>query len=180
MDHSRCGAGGGRARVLGVGAAVVAWVFLSGSYANAQVGDDVVPLPSTAVTRPDAIPVASVARGGEPLVGWRALGTSTGPGTTPIVNILGSVASFDDAGRVASQRTLVPGRAASTAGRRRSTSNKTLAVVIVAVTGFFVGGYLGAAIEGHSCACDDPGMLGAMVGAPIGAVAGAVVGVKLF
>ena len=180
MNHSGRGAGGGRARVLGVGAAVVAWVFLAGSYAHAQVGGDVVPLPSTSITRPDALPVVDIARGGELPVRWAALGTSTGPGTTPTVNLLGSPASFDDAGRVASQRTLVPGRAASTAGRRRSTSNKTLAVAIVAVTGFFVGGYLGAAIEGHSCACDDPGMLGAMVGAPIGAVAGAVVGVKLF
>jgi hypothetical protein len=139
-----------------VGAAVVAWVFLSGSYAHAQVGDDVIPLPSTSFTRPDALPIVDTARGGGQLVGWTALST------------------------VVPQRTLVQGRAPSTAGRRRTTGNKTLAVAIVAATGFFVGGYLGAAIEGHSCACDDPGMLGAMVGAPIGAVAGAVLGVKLF
>jgi hypothetical protein len=65
-------------------------------------------------------------------------------------------------------------------GRRRSTAHKALNVAIVATAGFFLGGYLGAAIEGNRCACDDPGMLGAMIGAPLGAVAGAVVSVKLF
>jgi hypothetical protein len=49
----------------------------------------------------------------------------------------------------------------------------------VADAGFLAGAYLGAAIEGQGCVCDDPGMLGAMIGAPIGDVAGAVVGVKL-
>jgi hypothetical protein len=168
------------ARGLGVSAAVVAWLFLSGSYAHAQVGGDVVPLPSASVAQPDTIPVAHITRGGEQPVQWAALDASTGLGATPRVNPLGSPASFDDAARLASQRTLMPAGAASTAGRRRSTGNKTLAVVIVATTGFFVGGYLGAAIEGRRCACDDPGMLGAMIGAPIGAAAGAVVSLKLF
>ena len=72
------------------------------------------------------------------------------------------------------------GRATSTAGGRRSTNNKTLNVVIAATAGLFLGGYLGAAIEGNRCQCDDPGMVGAMIGAPIGAAAGAVVAVKFF
>lgn len=155
MNPSRCRAGVG-VRLDGVVVAIVASVLLSGSYANAQVGGDVVPLPSTSITRPDATPVASMARGGGLPGQWAALAT------------------------MSPQRTLVPGRAASIAGRRRSTGNKTLAVMIVATTGFFVGGYLGAAIEGQRCACDDPGMLGAMIGAPIGAAAGALMGVKLF
>ncbi len=34
--------------------------------------------------------------------------------------------------------------------------------------GFFAGGYIGAAIEGDSCQCDDPGLKGALTGMPIG------------
>jgi hypothetical protein len=42
--------------------------------------------------------------------------------------------------------------------------------------GFFLGGYLGAKIEGDDCNCDDPGLKGAIIGAPIGAVVGGVLG----
>jgi hypothetical protein len=45
-----------------------------------------------------------------------------------------------------------------------------------ATAGFFAGGYLGAAIEGDRCHCDDPGLMGALIGAPIGATAGGVLG----
>ena len=174
MNHSRCGAGKERVRGLGVGAAVVAWVFLAGSYAHAQVGGDVVPLPSTSITRPDALPVVDIARGGELPVRWAALGT------TPGMDLRGSPGSFDFAGTAVSQRTRVPGRAASPAGAHRSTSRNVLAGVIGAAAGFVAGAYLGAAIEGQGCACDDPGMRGAMIGAPIGAVVGGVLGVKLY
>ena len=47
------------------------------------------------------------------------------------------------------------------------------------VGGFFLGGILGARLEGNSCACDDPGLKGFLIGAPIGAVAGAVAGVAM-
>lgn len=40
--------------------------------------------------------------------------------------------------------------------------------------GFFAGGYIGAAIEGDSCQCDDPGLKGALTGMPIGAAAAAI------
>jgi hypothetical protein len=40
------------------------------------------------------------------------------------------------------------------------------------------GGYLGAAIEGDRCHCDDPGLKGALIGAPIGAVAGGILGAR--
>ena len=40
--------------------------------------------------------------------------------------------------------------------------------------GFFAGGYIGAAIEGDSCQCDDPGLKGALIGMPIGAAAAAI------
>jgi hypothetical protein len=106
--------------------------------------------------------------------------TSAGLGATLGINLPRSPGSFDYADGVASQRTPVQGRATTTAGGRRSTNNKTLNVVIAATAGLFLGGYLGAAIEGNRCQCDDPGMVGAMIGAPIGAAAGAVVAVKLF
>jgi hypothetical protein len=45
-----------------------------------------------------------------------------------------------------------------------------------ATGGFFGGGFLGAAIEGDSCSCDDPGLKGFLIGAPVGAVAGGILG----
>jgi hypothetical protein len=45
-----------------------------------------------------------------------------------------------------------------------------------ATGGFFGGGFLGAAIEGDSCSCDDPGLKGFLIGAPAGAVAGGILG----
>lgn len=40
--------------------------------------------------------------------------------------------------------------------------------------GFFAGGYIGAAIEGDRCNCDDPGLMGALIGMPIGAASAAI------
>jgi hypothetical protein len=65
-------------------------------------------------------------------------------------------------------------------GRGRSTARKVTGAVIGAVGGFFGGGFLGAAIEGDRCDCDDPGFLGFLIGAPTGAVVGGIVGYKLF
>jgi len=53
---------------------------------------------------------------------------------------------------------------------------RTLAGIAGGVAGFFAGGIIGAKLEGD-CACDDPGLLGAVIGAPIGAAVGAIVGV---
>jgi len=47
------------------------------------------------------------------------------------------------------------------------------------VGGFFLGGMLGASLEGNRCVCDDPGLKGFLIGAPIGAVAGAIAGVAM-
>ena len=71
--------------------------------------------------------------------------------------------------------------AAATPGpkRRRSVARKILGGVLGGVGGFVGGLYLGAAIEGESCNCDDPGLRGAVVGAPIGLVLGAIAGVAL-
>ena len=40
--------------------------------------------------------------------------------------------------------------------------------------GFFAGAYIGAAIEGDRCNCDDPGLQGALIGMPIGTAAAAI------
>ena len=72
----------------------------------------------------------------------------------------------------------VTGASAQTAasGRRRSATRKILGGAIGATGGFFAGGYLGAAIEGDRCQCDDPGLKGALIGAPVGAVIGGILG----
>lgn len=49
---------------------------------------------------------------------------------------------------------------------------------IAGAGGFFGGGFLGAAIEGDRCDCDDPGLVGFLVGAPIGTAVGAILGWK--
>jgi hypothetical protein len=60
--------------------------------------------------------------------------------------------------------------------RKHSTARKIVGAAVGAVGGFFLGGYAGAAIEGDSCNCDDPGFKGFLIGAPIGAVAGGIFG----
>jgi hypothetical protein len=62
--------------------------------------------------------------------------------------------------------------------RRRGVGRMILGAVVGGVGGFFAGGYLGAAIEGDRCGCDDPGLKGALIGAPIGAATGAILGAR--
>jgi hypothetical protein len=68
------------------------------------------------------------------------------------------------------------GTARSGSGSKRSVTRKFIGGAIGAAAGFFAGGYIGAAIEGDSCHCDDPGLKGALIGAPVGAVAGGILG----
>ena len=63
-------------------------------------------------------------------------------------------------------------------GRARSTKRIVAGAIVGGVGGFFVGGFLGAHIEGDRCNCDDPGVRGFLIGAPIGAVTGAIAGAK--
>jgi hypothetical protein len=58
----------------------------------------------------------------------------------------------------------------------RSKGMRALFAAIGGAGGFFGGLFLGAAIEGDSCNCDDPGLKGALIGAPIGAALGAITG----
>lgn len=64
------------------------------------------------------------------------------------------------------------------ASRERSTRRKVFGAIVGGVGGFFGGVFLGAAIEGDRCNCDDPGLLGALIGGPVGGVAGGVLGYK--
>jgi hypothetical protein len=66
------------------------------------------------------------------------------------------------------------------ARRPRSVARKVTGGILGAVGGFFGGGFLGAAIEGDRCECDDPGFVGFLIGAPTGAVIGGIVGAKFF
>jgi hypothetical protein len=59
---------------------------------------------------------------------------------------------------------------------QRSWPRRLIGGLVGGAGGFFLGGYLGASIEGDSCDCDDPGLKGALIGAPIGAVVGGVLG----
>jgi hypothetical protein len=63
-------------------------------------------------------------------------------------------------------------------GRDRSVRRKVLGGIVGAVGGFFGGLFLGAAIEGDRCDCDDPGLVGALIGGPVGGVAGGILGYK--
>ena len=65
-------------------------------------------------------------------------------------------------------------------GRKRSVGRRILGGAIGATGGLFAGGYLGAAIEGDRCNCDDPGLVGALIGAPVGAVVGGFLGALFF
>ncbi|MBP1778412.1 MAG: hypothetical protein H6Q86_4423 [candidate division NC10 bacterium] len=127
----------------------------AGSYANAQARSYPIALPSVWVTLPDTVRLPTTPRGGEEPLQRAALNLSTGLETIPGRDRRRSPGSFDDAATAVWRTTGAPAR-------------------------FFAGAYLGAAIEGQGCSCDDPGLQGAMIGAPIGAVVGAIVGVKLF
>jgi len=66
--------------------------------------------------------------------------------------------------------------------RNRGMNGGRAAVIAVAsIAGLFAGAYAGAAIENkyHPCACDDPGLQGALIGMPIGAIAGGVLAAVL-
>ena len=85
-----------------------------------------------------------------------------------------------ESGAVADRQTQAPTHQSSSAPRERSLTRKIVGGALGALGGFFGGLYLGAAIEGDSCNCDDPGLKGALIGAPIGAVVGGIVGAKWF
>lgn len=64
-------------------------------------------------------------------------------------------------------------------GNRSSRARRVAGAVIGVIGGFWLGAEIGAALEGDSCNCDDPGMMGFIVGAPVGAAIGGVLGALL-
>jgi hypothetical protein len=63
--------------------------------------------------------------------------------------------------------------------RTSTVARRVLGGAIGATAGFFGGGFLGAAIEGDRCDCDDPGFVGFWIGAPTGAAVGGILGATL-
>jgi hypothetical protein len=92
-------------------------------------------------------------------------------------DVLPLVAPLDTRRVAAWAEPSIPAPTASASKRQRSGGRKALGAIVGAAGGFFVGGYLGAVIEGD-CNCDDPGLRGAIIGAPIGAVTGGILGYK--
>ncbi len=63
--------------------------------------------------------------------------------------------------------------------RRGSRARQVTAGIIGGVLGMWAGAEFGAALEGDSCHCDSPGMMGALYGASAGGTIGAVLGAFL-
>jgi hypothetical protein len=84
-------------------------------------------------------------------------------------------------------RRTAPVRIGFAGAKRRATQQvsystpglRALTAFALGLGGLVVGGRIGAAIEGDSCRCDDPGIKGFVIGAPIGAAIGAIIGLAL-
>ena len=57
---------------------------------------------------------------------------------------------------------------------KMGTGQRVAWTALAGLGGFFAGAYIGAAIEGDRCNCDDPGFQGALIGMPIGTAAAAI------
>ena len=57
---------------------------------------------------------------------------------------------------------------------KMGTGQRIVWTSLAGLGGFFAGAYIGAAIEGDSCNCDDPGLKGAFIGMPVGTAAAAI------
>jgi hypothetical protein len=77
----------------------------------------------------------------------------------------------------AENRRLVGPVSSGPAGQRLSRPTRAAIFTAIGVVGgIYAGACVGAAIEGDSCRCDDPGLKGALIGIPIGAAGGGSLG----
>jgi hypothetical protein len=90
------------------------------------------------------------------------------PDTTPARPMLSPAAIS----RVVVQRTPV---SAGAPRLMRRGGGRAMWTVLGALGGAVAGAYVGVKMEGR-CACDDPGMKGALIGLPVGAIAGGLTG----
>lgn len=168
------------ASLAGVFAGVVVSVLLSAGNGYAQASGD----PVVAQVRDLNLPISEevfrfAVRSEVPVGGlWAELGARRWPKNALPMNVSRSVATLGNGAAVVLHREPVPVGQAPSGSQRRSTWRKVAGGVVGGVGGFFGGGYLGAAIEGDRCNCDDPGLKGFVVGAPIGALIGGILGAK--
>jgi len=111
--------------------------------------------------------------------GFAQTGVDSGAPPNATVNLRQYIASADF-GYVVISEAKAPAFQATGSRRQRSTTRKVIGTIVGGVGGFFGGGFLGAAIEGDRCDCDDPGFVGFLIGAPTGAAVGAILGYKFF
>ena len=99
------------------------------------------------------------------------------PPTGPVPGIRASIAhvSFDG---TANERSVAFSRPMRTNTNRPTSAQRASAAIALGFIGMLGGAWIGAKLEGD-CACDDPGLSGALIGMPIGAVLGAVAGWRL-
>ena len=96
------------------------------------------------------------------------------PPTRPIPGIRASIAHVTFNG-TADERSVAVRRSMRTPTSGPTPAQKASAAIALGFLGMLGGTWLGVKLEGD-CACDDPGLKGAMIGMPVGAVLGGVLG----
>jgi hypothetical protein len=103
---------------------------------------------------------------------------------TPAEHIPLAAASLTKRFQLDAQKLVIAPRATSArqvrpALNKASVARKMVGSVVGLFAGVYLGGQVGAAIEGNRCRCDDPGLKGWFIGAPVGGIAGAILGSKV-
>ena len=151
---------------------LVAVFFLSATILNAQARipqDSPTTIPRALFDTP-----TSETRPTPPSTWKSAVGPVSAGGNAPY-NGWGRSQSETDRGTFAATNRQQPAFPRRTSTKRTSGQRKALGAVLGVAGGFFVGGFVGAALD-RNCHCDDPGLQGFIVGAPIGAAGGGVLG----
>lgn len=166
-------------RFAAVLVAVVVSVLLPAGKAYPQTGGDGDAAPAGAVNLRNSGPLFGFA-GRDELPG--GLRTEPGPGReptrAPLSDFRHSLATVGACAARVSRGESMGVPQSSSGSRQRFGSHPVKGGVVGAVLGLFAGGAVGVKMEGHSCHCDDPGILGLTIGAPLGAVIGGILGAK--